>query len=69
MELVDRLQAEMEAERKLQQDKREQERNYLKKMLVENELNKKKAEEERLREREMDVAAQEEHARVLAKQE
>lgn len=66
---MDRLQAEMEAERKLQQDKREQERNYLKKMLVENELNKKKAEEERLREREMDVAAQEEHARVLAKQE
>jgi hypothetical protein len=47
----------MEAERQLQAEKREQERNYLKKMLVENEMNKKKAEEERLRERQNDVLA------------
>ena len=51
VELVERLQKEMEAERQLQAEKREQERNYLKKMLVENETNKRKAEEEKLRER------------------
>ena len=59
----------MEQERQLQAQKRDQERNYLKKMLVENEINKKKAEEERLRERELDIAAQEEHAKILEKQE
>jgi len=47
----------MEAERQLHAEKREQERNYLKKMLVENEMNKKKAEEEKLRERQNDVLA------------
>lgn len=59
----------MEQERQLQAQKRDQERNYLKKMLIENEINKKKAEEERLRERELDIAAQEEHAKILEKQE
>ena len=59
----------MEQERQIQAQKRDQERNYLKKMLIENEINKKKAEEERLRERELDIAAQEEHARILEKQE
>jgi len=32
----------MENERSLQSDKREQERQYLKKMLIENEMNKAK---------------------------
>lgn len=41
----------------------------MKKMLVENEMNKKKAEEEKKRERDMDILAQEEHARMLDKQE
>ena len=59
----------MEQERQLQAQKRDQERNYLKKMLVENEINKKKAEEQRLRERDLDIAAQEEHAKILEKQE
>jgi hypothetical protein len=45
----------MEAERKLQSDKRDQERNYLKKMLIENEMNKVKAEKEKNLERENDV--------------
>lgn len=69
VELVDRLKAEMEAERQLQADKREQERNYLKKMLIENEMNKRKQEQEKQRERDNDVQAQEEHMRVIAKQE
>ena len=38
-------------------------------MLVENEITKKKAEEERLRERDADIQAQEEHAKILEKQE
>lgn len=59
----------MEAERKLQQDKRDQERNYLKKMLVENETNKRKQEADKKKERELDVLAQEEYARVMEKQE
>lgn len=59
----------MESERQLQAQKRDQERQYLKKMLVENEMNKKKAEDDKKRERDMDVQAQEEHARMLDKQE
>lgn len=38
-------------------------------MLIENEINKKKADEEKLKERDLDIAAQEEHARILEKQE
>ena len=59
----------MEAERKLQLEKRDQERNYLKKMLIENENNKRKQEGDKLRERDLDVQAQEEYARVIEKQE
>jgi hypothetical protein len=36
-------------------------------MLIENEITKKKAEEERLRERDADIQAQEEHAKILEK--
>ena len=38
-------------------------------MLVENEINKQKAEEEKKREKEQDIQAQEEHIRMLDKQE
>lgn len=69
LDLVDRLKHEMEAERQLQMEKREQERNYLKKMLVENEMNKKKAEQDKAREKANDIQAQEEHIRMLDKQE
>lgn len=57
VDLVDRLKQEMEAERLLQAQKREQEREYLKKMLTENELNKRKAEEDKKRDRNLDVQA------------
>jgi hypothetical protein len=57
VDLVDRLKQEMEAERLLQAQKREQEREYLKKMLTENELNKRKAEEDKKRDRNSDVQA------------
>lgn len=49
LDLVERLKNEMEAERNLQQQKRDQERNYLKKMLIENEKNKAKQEAEKER--------------------
>ena len=67
--LVKRLQEEMDAERRLQQEKRRQEKEYLQKMLVENEKHKAKALVERERERLEDVRAQEEYARILDKQE
>ena len=57
VDLVDRLKQEMEAERLLQAQKREQEREYLKKMLTENELNKRKADEDKKRDRNSDVQA------------
>ena len=38
-------------------------------MLVENEVNKKKAEEDRLNQKMQDIQAQEEHIRMLDKQE
>jgi hypothetical protein len=57
VDLVDRLKQEMEAERLLQAQKREQEREYLKKMLTENELNKRKAEDDKKRDRNSDVQA------------
>lgn len=69
IDTVERLKKEMEAERALQADKREQEREYLKKMLIENEMNKKQAEKDKQRERDADVQAQDEHARMLDKQE
>lgn len=57
----------MEAERNLQANKRDQEREYLKKMLIENEMNKMKAMGDKERERQLDMQAQEEHARMLDK--
>lgn len=42
-ELVQRLQSEMEHERRMMVEKRAQEREYLKRMLAENEANKAKA--------------------------
>ena len=53
--MVDRLKAEMEAERHLQAQKRAQEREYLKKMLIENEISKRKAEDDKAREKANDV--------------
>ena len=47
VDLVRRLQNEMEQERSLMTEKREQERAYLKKMLIENEKNKEKAEQQK----------------------
>lgn len=55
VDLVDRLKKEMEAERYLQAEKRDQEREYLKKMLIENDINKKKAEGDKERERMLDI--------------
>ena len=49
-------------------DKREQEKVYLKKMLEENEKEKSKKLAQEEKERLEDVAAQEEHARMLDKQ-
>jgi hypothetical protein len=69
VELVDRLKNEMEGERGLQAEKREQERQYLKKMLVENEMNKAKVSADKQKEKAMDIQAQEEHIRMLDKQE
>jgi hypothetical protein len=65
--LVKRLQEEMDAERRLQQEKRRQEKEYLQKMLTENEKHKAKALAERERERLEDIRAQEEYARILDK--
>lgn len=41
-EYINRLKNEMEAEKQMQMEKRRQERDYLQKMLHENELNKKR---------------------------
>jgi peptidoglycan DL-endopeptidase CwlO len=59
----------MEAERRLQAEKRKQEKEYLQKMLVENEKHKAKALAEREKERLQDIKSQEEYARMLDKQE
>lgn len=68
-DLVNRLKEEMENERKLQEEKRRQEKEYLQRMLLENERNKKKAENQRVEEMKADVLAQEEYAKMLDKQE
>lgn len=47
----------MDAERRLQQEKRKQEKEYLQKMLVENEKNKAKQLAEREKERLEDIRA------------
>jgi hypothetical protein len=59
----------MEQERKIQEDKRRQEKEYLQKMLVENEKNKARAETTKAEEMKADVLAQEEYAKMLDKQE
>ena len=55
----------MEQERKLQQEKRKQEREYLHKMMVENEKNKARMKDDELRQKEEDAKASEEYARML----
>lgn len=57
LELVDRLKKEMDAERQMLNDKREQEKVYLKKMLEENEKEKAKKLAQEEKERLEDVAA------------
>ena len=66
---IKRLQTEMEQERKLQQEKRKQEREYLHKMMIENEKNKARMKEDELRQKDEDAKAQDEYARMLQKQE
>ena len=66
---IKRLQTEMEQERKLQQEKRKQEREYLHKMMIENEKNKALMKGEELKQKEEDAKAQDEYARMLQKQE
>ncbi len=51
------------------QEKRRQEREYLQKMLEENERQKAKAAEDRERQRQEDIRAQQEYTRMLEKQE
>ena len=50
-------------------EKRRQEREYLQKMLAENERQKAKATQDKLKERDEDIRAQQEYARMLEKQE
>ena len=58
----------MERERMLMQEKRAQERAYLKKMLNENEANRAKANAQQAAEKEQDVAALQEYGKMLDKQ-
>jgi len=60
---------EMEAERNLQQEKRKQEKEYLHRMLIENEKNKARQREDDLKQKDEDARAQDEYARMLQKQE
>ena len=53
----------------MQQEKRKQEREYLQKMLNENELNKKRQKEEEERQRLEDLKAQADYTKMLEKQE
>ena len=53
----------------MQQEKRRQEREYLQKMLNENELNKKRQKEEEERQRLEDLKAQADYTKMLEKQE
>lgn len=59
----------MEQERQLTMEKRRQEREYLQKMMVENERQKKISNEQKEKERQEDIAAQEAYAAMLDKQE
>jgi hypothetical protein len=68
MELVDRLQNEMVKEKEMLANKKAQEKVYLQKMLEENDREKAKKTAALEHERRLDVEAQEEHARMLDKQ-
>lgn len=59
----------MDQERQMLMEKRRQEKEYLQKMLTENERQKAKAAIERERERQEDIKAQQEYTRMLEKQE
>lgn len=65
--MVLRLKAEMDAERQMLCDKRDQEKLYLKKMMEENARNKAKKNEHIEMERVEDIQAQENHAAMLDK--
>lgn len=67
--MVNRLKEEMEMERQLQMEKRRQEKEYLQKMLRENEANKQSANNQRQAEIKADVQAQFEYGQMLDKQE
>jgi len=67
--MVNRLKEEMEMERQLQMEKRRQEKEYLQKMLRENESNKQNANNQRQAEIKADVQAQYEYGQMLDKQE
>lgn len=64
---MNRLKDEMEIERNLQQEKRRQEKEYLQKMLRENESNKMQASQQRQAEIRADVEAQVEYGKMLDK--
>ena len=65
--MVNRLKEEMEMERQLQMEKRRQEKEYLQKMLRENEANKMSANNQRQAEIKADVQAQFEYGQMLDK--
>ena len=56
-------------EQTMQAEKRRQEKEYLQKMLQENESNKVKAKGDKLAEQRADIQAQTEYAKLLDKQE
>ena len=68
-DLVDRLQLELEQERQIMIEKRNQERDDLQRMLLENERQQFKAKQQLEKERQEDKKAQEEYSKMLEKQE
>jgi len=69
VELVQRLRDEMAMEKAMQIEKRRQEKEYLMKMLRENEANKAKAEGDKAALQRADMNAQNEYSKLLDKQE
>jgi len=59
----------MEQERNMLLEKKRQEKEYLQKMLIENEKNQEKMRKEKEKERLEDVKAQNEYSKMLEKQE
>jgi hypothetical protein len=68
-EVVKRLQDEMDEERQQVMERRKQERDYLQKMLVENETQKKIQQKDQEKERLDDIKAQEAYNKMLEQQE